>query len=299
MTIEVGVALQSASDPASEAQALEASGYHYACAGEHVSFNVPVGNSFVSLAVAAGATKNIKLMSTIVLTPLYPPALLAKLGAALDVASGGRYHLGVGIGGEIPAEFRACGVPREQRGARTNEALEIIRLLWSTDDASYAGRFNSFDGVTIAPRRDPPPPIWVSGRADAAMRRVARFGDGWLPYMYTPEMLADSLTKIAALRERDDPARGGLFIWGCVHEDRDTAHTMAIESLSKTYAQDFSRLVGKYAFAGTPGDVITRLREFADAGAETLIVSFACPRPHLDSARRLFADHVLPALTPR
>ena len=135
MSLEVGAALQSANAPASEARELEAAGFHYACAGEHVSFNVPAGNSFISLSVAAGATTTIKLMSTIVLAPLYPPALLAKLGAALDVASGGRYHLGVGIGGEIAAEFRACGIPVGERGARTNEALEIIRLLWSTDRA--------------------------------------------------------------------------------------------------------------------------------------------------------------------
>jgi alkanesulfonate monooxygenase SsuD/methylene tetrahydromethanopterin reductase-like flavin-dependent oxidoreductase (luciferase family) len=295
--IEVGAALQSANAPASEAQELEAAGFHYACAGEHVSFNVPAGNSFISLSVAAGATSTIKLMSTIVLAPLYPAALLAKLGAALDVASGGRYHLGVGIGGEIPAEFRACGIPVGERGARTNEALEIIRLLWSTDRARYSGRFNDFDGVTISPRRDRPPPIWVSGRADAAMRRAARFGDGWLPYMYTPEMLADSMTAIESMRDRDEPVRAGLFIWGCVHEDGDVARTMAIESLSKTYAQDFSRLVDKYAFAGTPDDVVTRLRQFADAGAKTVIVSFACPRDYLDAVRRLFAERVLPALS--
>jgi alkanesulfonate monooxygenase SsuD/methylene tetrahydromethanopterin reductase-like flavin-dependent oxidoreductase (luciferase family) len=294
--MEVGAALQSANAPASEAQELEATGFHYACAGEHVSFNVPAGNSFISLAVAAGATTTIKLMSTIVLAPLYPPALLAKLGAALDVASGGRYHLGVGIGGEIPVEFRACGIPIPERGARTNEALEIIRLLWSTDQASYRGRFNDFDGVTISPRRDPPPPIWVSGRANAAMQRAARFGDGWLPYMYTPEMLADSMTTISSMRVRDEPVRAGLFIWGCVHEDRDVARTMAIESLSKTYAQDFSRLVDKYAFAGTPDDVVSRLRQFADAGAHTVVVSFACPRDHLDAARRLFGERVLPDL---
>jgi probable F420-dependent oxidoreductase len=294
--MEVGAALQSANTPATEAQELEAAGFHYACAGEHVSFNVPAGNSFISLSVAAGATTTIKLMSTIVLVPLYPPALLAKLGAALDVASGGRYHLGVGIGGEIPAEFQACGIPVAERGARTNEALEVIRLLWSTDKASFRGRFDEFDGVTISPRRDPPPPIWVSGRAEAAMRRAARFGDGWLPYMYTPEMLADSMTTIAAMRDRDDPMQAGLFIWGCVHEDGDVARSMAIESLSKTYAQDFSRLVDKYAFAGTPDDVVGRLRQFADAGATTVIVSFACPRNHLDASRRLFAERVLPAL---
>src|SRR3954453_17516021 len=185
------MALQSAADPGADARALESSGFDYACAGEHVSFNVPVGNSFVSLSVAAGATSRIRLMSTIVLAPLYPAALLAKLGAALHVASGGRYNLGVGVGGEMPKEFAACGVPVHERGARTNEALEIIRLLWSTDRAAFRGRFNSFDGVTIAPRRDHPPAIWVSGRSDAAMRRTARFGDGWLPYMYPPERFAD------------------------------------------------------------------------------------------------------------
>ncbi len=288
--------LQSASDIAEEARLLESWDCDYACAGEHVSFNVPVGNSFISLSVAAGATARIGLMSTIVLTPLYPAALLAKLGAALHVASAGRYSLGVGVGGEMPKEFQACGVPVGERGARTNEALEILRLLWSTDRAAFTGRFNSFEDVTIAPRRDRGPAIWVSGRSGAAIRRAARFGDGWLPYMYTPEMFADSMAQIETARPHDHTVRGGLFIWGCVHEDRATARRWAIEALSKTYAQDFSKLVGKYAFAGDPGDVVTRLREFSDAGVGTLIASFACPRGETDGVRRLFAEEVLPAL---
>jgi alkanesulfonate monooxygenase SsuD/methylene tetrahydromethanopterin reductase-like flavin-dependent oxidoreductase (luciferase family) len=296
MAIEIGMVLQSASDIAGEARQLESWSCDYACAGEHVSFNVPVGNSFISLSVAAGATTRIGLMSTIVLTPLYPAALLAKLGAALHVASSGRYNLGVGVGGEMPTEFQACGVSVQERGARTNEALEIIRLLWSADRAKFEGRFNSFERVTIAPRHDPPPPIWVSGRSEAAMRRTARFGDAWLPYTYTPEMFADSMAKIEATRERDAPVRGGLFIWGCVHEDGPTAQKWATDALSKTYAQDFSKLVGKYAFAGNPGDVVTRLREFGDAGVQTLVASFACPRDEVEATRRLFAEQVLPAL---
>ena len=131
------------------------------------------------------------------------------------------------------------------------------------------------------------------------MRRTARFGDGWLPYMYTPEMFADSMTTIDAQRERDAPVRPGLFIWGCVHEDGETARTYAIDSLSKTYAQDFTRLVGRYAFAGTPDDVTARLREFGAAGVETIIVSFACPRDQMDAVRALFAAEVLPALKGR
>jgi alkanesulfonate monooxygenase SsuD/methylene tetrahydromethanopterin reductase-like flavin-dependent oxidoreductase (luciferase family) len=114
--------------------------------------------------------------------------------------------------------------------------------------------------------------------------------------MYTPDMLADSLVTIADHRQSDVPVKGGLLIWGCVHEDRATAHQMAIDSLSKTYAQDFSKLVGKYAFAGTPDDVTEQLGAFVDAGAGTIIVSFACPGSHIGTARRLFAENVLPAL---
>ncbi len=303
--IEVGIVAQSAEDPGGEARRFEELGYDYVGIGEHVSFNVPTSNSFISLAVAAGATERIRLMNTIALVPLYPAALLAKLGAALDVASGGRFNLGVGVGGEIPAEFQACGVPVTERGARTNEALEIIHRLWAEDKVTYSGTFNEFEGVTIAPKpiSQPRPPIWISGRKKAAWRRTARFGDGWLPYMYTPEMLAESLSAIAEMRSASDdpalqasPVRGGLFIWGCVHEDRDTAHEMAIASLSRTYAQDFSQLVSRYCFVGTPDDVVAQLGGFVDAGAETVIVSFACPGSHLDTARQLFADEVLPAL---
>src|SRR5215210_7769861 len=144
--IEFGLSLHRVDRIAESARHFEELGYDYITCGEHVSFNVPTSNSFISLSVAAGATTRIKLMSTIALVPLYPAALLAKLGAALDVASGGRFNLGVGVGGEMPKEFKACGVPVHERGARTNEALEIIRLLWSTDEAAFSGRFNSFEG---------------------------------------------------------------------------------------------------------------------------------------------------------
>lgn len=300
--IEIGISLHRVDAVATSAREFEELGYDYISCGEHVSFNVPTSNSFISLAVAAGATSRIRLVNSIALVPLYSAALLAKLGAALDVASGGRFELGVGVGGEIPREFEACGVPVKERGARTNEALEVIRRLWTESTVDFEGRFNRLNQVSVAPRpvQRPHPRIWVSGRKDAAMVRTARFGDGWLPYMYTPEMLASSVARIGELRaETDraaDPVRAGIFVFFCVHEDRATAERMAAERLSKQYAQDFSKLAGRYALVGTPEDVRARLGEFVDAGARTAIVSSACATDYVDENHRLFATEVLPAV---
>ena len=297
--VEVGIALQSPSDPAGDAQRFEALGYDYVACGEHVAFNVPIPNSFISLAVAAGATTRIKLISTITLVPLYPAALLAKMGAALDVASKGRFHLGVGVGGEYAREFEACGVPVKERGARTNEALDIVTRLWTEPSVDFAGRFNSFERVSIEPKpvQTPHPPIWVSGRRDAAMRRAAKYGTGWLPYMYSPEMLATSMSTLAEMTDR--PIRGGTFIWGCVNEDDATAKSMAAAVLGRVYVQDFSKLIDRYAFAGNPETVAAQLGRYIDAGADTIIVSFAAPNDHMAECERLFSAEVLPRLRSR
>ena len=133
------------------AQRAEALGFDMLGCGEHVMFHGPMSNSFISLAVAAGATTRIKLMSTIVLLPLYPAALVAKMSAALDIESNGRYYLGVGVGGEYPKEFEACGVPVHERGARTNEALEVIKRLWTERDVTFDGRFTTLNEVSLDP----------------------------------------------------------------------------------------------------------------------------------------------------
>ena len=216
--IEFGLAMRRADKVAEQAQAIENLGYDYVTTGEHVFFHVPCSNAFISLAVAAGATTTLKLMSTITLLPLYPAVLAAKQAAALDVASGGRFHMGIGVGGELPREFEASGVPVSERGARTNEALEIMELLFSEDDVHFDGKFNQLSGVTLEPKplQQPSPPIWISGRKDAAWRRAARFGTGWLPYMYTPEMLIESNQAIAKYRSDEgnqSPVDPGLFIF--------------------------------------------------------------------------------------
>jgi probable F420-dependent oxidoreductase len=299
-SVEFGATIPSSKGIAEYAQQAESMGFDYLCSGEHMMFHGPVGNSLIALSIAAGATKKIKLMSTVVLLPLYRPMVVAKLAAVLDVASDGRYHMGIGIGGEFPKEFEACGVPVNQRGSRSNEALEVITKLWTEKNVTFEGRYSKFSGVTIqpAPLQKPHPPIWVAGRKEPAMRRAALYAQGWIPYMYTPEMLHESLEKIRQFGKeagRDMSAfRPGLFIFASVYPDREKAKDQAAKALGGTYAQDFSKIAGRYTLYGNPDDCRKRLQEYVDAGARTVLISWACRHEDIAENMKLVAEEITP-----
>jgi alkanesulfonate monooxygenase SsuD/methylene tetrahydromethanopterin reductase-like flavin-dependent oxidoreductase (luciferase family) len=134
---------------ASEAERL---GFDYVSSGEHLAFHGPPSNSLISLSAAAGATSRIGLLSAVTLVPLYPAAVLAKLVASLDAVSAGRFHLGVGVGGENPVEFEAAGVPVAERGARMDESLDLLHRLLGSDEVTFRGRYTTTSrSVDLAP----------------------------------------------------------------------------------------------------------------------------------------------------
>ena len=295
-----GTALRSPFDVEKSALYIENLGFDIIGCGEHVSFYGETANSFISLSVASAVTSKVKLMSTITLAPLYPAALLAKMGAALDVVSNGRFIMGVGIGGEFPAEFEACGVSVKDRASRTDEALLIVDKLWREVDVTYTGKFANLNnlGIKPLPIQRPRPPIWVSGRKEAAMRRAAKFGDGWLPYMYTPEQLYESVEKIKHFgsdigRDMSD-FNFGIYIFTAVNEDSKVANEMEIDCLSKQYSQDFSGLIAKYALAGNSMECSSRLSEYLDAGANYVFMSSACPTSYEDENLNLISKQIIP-----
>jgi probable F420-dependent oxidoreductase len=134
----------------------------------------------IGLSFAAAATSTITLATGVLLLPEHNPVLMAKQAATLDTLSGGRFTLGIGIGWSRE-EFDALGVPFERRGARTVEYVEAMRTLWRDDVASFDGEFVRFDSVRVNPKpvRDRRIPIVLGGNSDAALRRVAAWGDGW------------------------------------------------------------------------------------------------------------------------
>src|SRR3954451_23322300 len=159
----------------------------------------------------AGATERLVIGTSVLVLPYRNPVILAQELASLDRLSEGRIVLGIGSGW-MDEEFAAVGVPKNERGARTDEAMELMRLLWSTNDyRSFRGRFWQLDDVVLAshPSRPGGPPIMVGGNTDAALRRVGRLGDGWLGFeVFVEDVPAkrEAIARVAEEAGRDPSA---------------------------------------------------------------------------------------------
>jgi probable F420-dependent oxidoreductase len=148
------------------------------------TFTLPRGSGLIDLTVVlsylAALTSRVRLGTGVRILPQANPVYVAKELASLDWLSDGRVDFGIGVGTN-PAEFAACGAPYEQRGARTDEYVALIRALWRDDPARFDGRFWSLPECSVDPKPRQPggPPVIVGGHSPAALARVARLGDGW------------------------------------------------------------------------------------------------------------------------
>src|SRR5207248_424304 len=194
------------------AVAAEEAGFESVWTGEHVAMPIrdnpaptpaetPLLDSLVALANVAAHTRHLRLGTGILVLPHHNPVLLAKALTTLDLVSGGRLIAGFG-GGYVEAEFRALGVSFKDRGAITDEYLEAIRVLWTEELPRFQGRHAAFDGIRFEPkpRQRPHPPIVVGGHAPPALRRAARFGDGWYGFGLTVEAAAPMVQELRRLR---------------------------------------------------------------------------------------------------
>jgi probable F420-dependent oxidoreductase len=151
----------------------------------------------------AGCTSRILLGTSVLILPMRNPIEVAKEVAGADVLSQGRILFGVGVGW-FREEFEVLRAPFHERGARTDEYVQICQTLWTQDPATFSGRYYQFREARFGPKpfQKPHPPILIAGQSPAALRRAARFGNGWHPFALTPEALAPLLPQFhAALRE--------------------------------------------------------------------------------------------------
>ena len=291
------------------AQRAESLGFDRVTTGEHVMDGNPPRPTLLAIpamAAAAGATRTLRVMTGIVIAPLYHPVMLAKLVATLDVISQGRLDFGIGISGQrnTEAEFEALDIPVRTRGRRTDEMLEVMKRLWTEEQVTHQGRFFSFQDTTLLPQptQKPYPPIWIAGRSEAAMRRAALQGDGWYPYLFTVRRLKatnETIRQMAAEAGRDLEG----FHWGlnqptAISQDREEALGLAVANVGQRYvtpdrsAEDIARAL---CVTGTPQDCVQAVEERVEAGVRDFNFSFLADNStQLFNQMEMFAKQVIP-----
>ncbi|MFQ5933212.1 MAG: LLM class flavin-dependent oxidoreductase [Dehalococcoidia bacterium] len=301
--VQVGIsAVEDGAGVGDLAALVEKLGFDSIWAGEHITNFGPVLSSVPVVATFAARTSTIKVGTSVMLFPLRHPTVIAKEVSSLDILSGGRVIFGIGVGGENPKEFEACGVNVKERGSRTNEGLELIRKLWTGDKITHKGHFFDMEGVVMEPRpvQRPGPPIYVAGRRDAAMRRAAIHGDGWLPYFYDPDRYRGSVARIRGVAEETgkdlSSFHWALFQFIAVENSYEEALEVAIQSLEQSYIGDFTTIAPKYVALGTPSQCIERLYQYHEAGARHFILTPIGSRGKQRAKIELLAEELLPQI---
>jgi probable F420-dependent oxidoreductase len=264
----------------------EALGFDSVWAHDHV-FNVghvfdrigdkPYYEPLTVLSHVAARTERVRLGTSVLVLPYHNPLRLAKTAATLDVLSGGRVIMGVGVG-SIEKETTAMGAPFAERGAFSDEAIAVMRALWSEEDPKFEGKFWRFSGMKFSPKPlQKPIPIIIGGISHAAIKRAARLGDGWHPLGLSPEGLGQGM---ATLREEArangrDPARIPVSI------------AMTIGASNR----------GRATLGREPAEIVKNARAYADLGVETLAISATTSDPkEARSALEMLGREVLPAI---
>ena len=284
--------------------------------GDHCAGWNPSNEPLTVMTWAAAVTERLIVSSSVFVLPLADPVRLAKQLANLDVLSNGRVAFGVGPGGENSKEFEAFGVPVSERRSRTDEFIEIMKGLWTEPSFSYDGRYLKCKDIKFEPKpvQKPHLPIWIGGRLGgveigpdgkrrfksktAATRRAARYGDGWLPYLMSPEMYKESVGMVKASAKefgREDHPMEYLHNIGIVIKDSlDEAldEVAGGERYGESRSAEFAM---KYDILGSPQDCIKRITDFIDAGVRHFILKISTPAEERRQQMERLAKEVLPA----
>ena len=276
-----------------------ASPYPYTEGGEFPGS--PSGESMEQLtllAFLAGQTSRIRLVTSVIIVPHRNPLVAAKALATLDVLSGGRLVVGVGVGW-MREEFEALNLPPfEERGAVTDEYIRAFKELWTSDDPHFEGKYVSFDDISFLPKpvQRPHPPIWVGGESRPALRRTAELADGWYPLgsnptfpMGTPEQLAAGLERLASYARRfgRDPSEIETIYRTHQFELSDTAAP----------ATGSGQAGDRLPFVGNAEQMASDIRAYQDMGVGSLVLDFLRQTEDLDvmlGRMERFANEVWP-----
>ncbi len=232
---------------------------HFAIPGSHLELS---GDHHVSCAPTlgwiAGMTQTMQISSSVTILPLQHPIIHAKTWAMLDWLSGGRAVMMVGVGW-LKGEFDLLGVDFHARGQLCNEYIAAILELWKPGLATYEGRYVKFRDVGSAPKPVRPGgiPIWFGGDADAVLKRIARWGDGWSPAQTPPEKIPDRLDWIRS--QPDYHGRPIQVECSLARLRLGPGHAVGEDDIRGTGVTDAQRLIDQVAYLASLGVTETRV----------------------------------------
>jgi alkanesulfonate monooxygenase SsuD/methylene tetrahydromethanopterin reductase-like flavin-dependent oxidoreductase (luciferase family) len=248
------------------------------CVGDHVTFKGGRGfDGLVNATALAAMSRRVVVQTAVYLLPLRHPVPVARQVASLAALAPGRVSFGVGIGGEDPAELRACGIDPATRGRRMDEALAVLRPLLAGAEVTMSGDFFRPDRVRVLPAPAPPVPIMIGGRSDAALHRVARHGDGWLGLWVSPRRYADATARISQYAERAgrsgeagerDGWQHAMHVWCAFGAGAEAARARLAAAMEDFYQTPFSKFE-RYCPCGTPEEIAASLRPYVAAGCRS------------------------------
>jgi probable F420-dependent oxidoreductase len=236
----------------------------------------------------AGVTSRVTLGTSVVILPYRSPIPVAKLLASVDVLSGGRLVVGAAIGW-LEGEFEALGVPFKERVSRSEEALELFRALWTDPHPEIVTRRHHLHDVTFSPMplQKPRPPLYVGGNSEAALRRVARLGDGWHATATTREAFGQGVETVRRL-------------WKEAGREGEPALSLRIPILVDGVhrpAVDMALIRGRHVIAGPVARILDELRGYQALGCEhiALEVSYST-YPAIHETIDIIAERLRPAV---
>jgi len=255
---------------------------------ERITLDVP--DPLAMMAAVAGRTHRLKFGPSVLVLPGRNPILLAKELATIDQLSGGRLVVAFGLGAPVPGDREILGLQLKEAAAIVDEAVPLIKRLWTEDGVTHEGYWFKVRDLTLRPRpfQQPYPDVWFGGHSRAALRRVGHVGDGWLPSFLAPSEYrakADAIREIAEIsgREIDEEHYGALVAY--VPPDPAAPPGPIVEAISVRRPD----LVPEDVIAlGGPDDLRARLESFVEHGASKfVVVPLVAPRDWGSELERL------------
>ena len=250
------------------------------------------------LSVIAGATRRLKFGTNAVVLPFRDPVTFARQCATLDHLSDGRFLPTVAIGRGDAPEWEATGRSARGRGARADEALEVMTRLWQGENVDFEGRHFSLKGATINPRpKQQPLPLWLGGSSDAAIRRTARYGSGWLAPLQSPEETGATVQAIRAESERigrpiPEDHYGATILFRIGESVAPPDPTGADRSEA---ADSMRQRIARIQAIGEPSQVLSLIREFRAQGVTKFVaIPLARNAREMEEQCRLLSNEVIP-----